>query len=171
MNCKLLILGAGTYALLTREIAESTGLFREIAFLDDGAETAPDGTPVLGRISDLKKWSEGFSHAFVAIGNPAIRLKLTEQIEQETACQVATIISPLAYVAPSAEIAPGCMIEPFATVHTRCVLEKCCLVSAGAVINHCSRIERAAHVDCNATVGGYQRVPACEKIPCGSVLN
>ena len=171
MNDKLLILGAGTYALVAKELAESMGCFEEIAFLDDGAETAADGSPVLGKISDLKEWGAKFTHAFVAIGNPTPRLGLMEKIQEETSCRLATLISPLAYVAPSARLAPGCIIEPFATVHSKCVLERGCLISAGAVINHCARIEEGAHVDCNATVAGYRTVPAMKKITCGTVFD
>lgn len=171
MSSKLLILGAGGYALVAKEIAKSMHCFEEIAFVDDHAVTAPDGTAVRGKLSDLKELSADFTHAIVAIGNPTVRAALIRCIETETSCEVATIVSPHAYIAPSAEIAPGCIVEPMAVIHSKCVLEKGCIVSAGAVINHYSRACEFAHIDCNATVGGYQTVPANQKLTCGTVFN
>lgn len=46
MNQNLLIIGAGIYGLVAKEIAESMGCFRQIDFVDDGAKKTPDGTPV-----------------------------------------------------------------------------------------------------------------------------
>lgn len=48
MNQNLLIIGAGIYGLVAKEIAESMGCFRQIDFVDDGAKKTPDGTPVIG---------------------------------------------------------------------------------------------------------------------------
>ena len=39
MNKNLLILGAGIYGLVAKEIAESMGCFGKIAFVDDNAKT------------------------------------------------------------------------------------------------------------------------------------
>ena len=48
MNRNLLIIGAGFYGLVAKEIAESMDCFENISFVDDGAKEAPDGTPVIG---------------------------------------------------------------------------------------------------------------------------
>lgn len=170
MSNKLLILGTGSYALVAKEVAESMGCFEKIAFLDDRAVQAPDGSAVLGKISDLKQLSADFTHAFVAIGNPTVRASLISKIESETSCRVATLLSPHAYIAPSAEIAPGCIVEPMAVIHSKCVLEKGCIISAGTVINHYSRICAFVHLDCNVTVSGFLTVTASQKIQCGTVV-
>ncbi len=171
MGKKLLVLGGGNYSLVVKEIAQSMCCFDEVAFLDDSALTTPDGTPVLGKLSALKELSADFTHAVVALGSPSIRAELISRIEKETACELAAIVSPLAYIAPSAVVAPGCIIEPMAVVHSKCTLEKGCIVSAGAVINHFSHLCETVHIDCNATVSGFQTVPAGEKVMSGTVFN
>lgn len=81
---------------------------------------------------------------------------------------IVTLISPHAYVSPSARIAVGTIIEPMAVVHTGCVLERGCIVSAGAVVNHFSTCRAGVHVDCNATVAGDVVVPRGMKILSGT---
>ena len=53
-NQNLLILGAGVYGRVAKEIAESMGVFGKIAFIDDNAKTTPNGSPVIGRFSDVE---------------------------------------------------------------------------------------------------------------------
>lgn len=169
MERALLIVGAGTYALLAYEIACDMGQFQKIDFVDDQKTEAPTGEAIVGKTSDLCALAESYTDAIVAIGNPDGRLRLLDQIMSETKLHIATLISPKAYVAASARILEGSIVEPFAVIHTRCNIKRGCLVSAGVVINHESVCEEGVHVDCNATVPGYMTVPAKTKIPCGTI--
>lgn len=170
MKQNLLIIGAGIYSLVAREIARDMGCFGQIAFVDDGADKTPDGTPVIGTTSDLAALSSQFTHAVVAIGNPAVRLRLLEWIRETGTLQLATLISPRAYISPSARIGQGCIVEPMAVVHTACTLGKGCLICAGAVVNHAACCGDCVQVDCNATVAGNTAVPGGIKVPSGSVF-
>ena len=166
----LLIVGAGTYGALTLEIAREMGCFSEIAFVDDGKTGCYHGATIVGRVADLPILAGSYDCVSVAIGNPEVRLSLIRQLRSETDLRVATLISPRAYVSPSASIGEGCIVEPMAVIHTECEISEGCIVSAGAVINHRSVCEAGVHADCNATVPGYARVPEKTKIPCGSVF-
>ena len=169
MNQNLLIVGAGVYALVAKEIAESMGCFEKIAFVDDNAKTTPSGIEVVGRVSDVENLVSEYYNVVVAIGNPEVRLGLIQKLNEETPCRIVTLVSPRAYVSPSAQIGKGCIIEPMAVVHTGCVLTTGCIISAGAVVNHANMCCDGVHVDCNATVEGYCLVPAGTKICCGEV--
>ena len=164
MKNKLLIIGAGIYSLVVKEIAESMGCFEQIAFIDDRASMTPNGIPVVGTTEDMGRFIDAFDYAVVAIGNPGVRYRLLERIEREGNFRIATLISPHAYVSPSAKIAEGCVIEPMAVVHTEVELGKGCLVSAGAVINHAAKCGAVVHVDCNAVVAGNTTVPDETKV-------
>lgn len=168
-NGNLLIVGAGAYALLAAEIAADMGCFGKIAFVDDTIKTMKNGTQVVGTTRDIKRLAGEYSHIVVAIGNPKIRLSFLDEIQKETTCQIPALISPRAYVSPSAKVMSGCIIEPMAVIHTACVLEEGCIISAGAVINHESVCGRGVHVDCNGTVMGYVCVPAETKVCSGEV--
>lgn len=169
MNRNLLIIGAGIYGIVAKEIAESMGCFEKIAFVDDGAAEAPDGTPVIGTTDDLASLSNEYANAVAAIGNPGVRQKLLDRIKEETLMRISTLVSPRAYVSPTAQIGEGCIIEPMAVIHTGCVLGKGCLVCAGAAVNHASLCCDFVQVDCNATVAGNTLVPAGFKVASGTV--
>jgi len=169
MNKNLLIVGAGVYGLVAKEIAEDMGCFENIAFVDDNAETTPNGIKVVGKVEDLRRLSSDYDNIVVAIGNPRIRLGLIKKFEKEEIFQIVSLISPKAYVAPSAEIEKGCIVEPMAVIHTNCEIKTGCIISAGAVVNHVSTCCEGVHVDCNATVEGYCFVPAEVKIHSGEV--
>ena len=155
MNKSLLIIGAGIYSTVAFDVAESMNFFDKIDFADDQAVSTPDGKPVVGKISE---------YAFVAIGNPKIRLTLINKLEDETSLKVWSLVSPQAYVSPSAQIYKGTIVEPMAVIHAKSVIMTGCIISAGAVVNHASVLCDGVHVDCNATVGGTALVPAGTKI-------
>lgn len=166
----LLIVGAGTYALLAYEIADEMKLFEKIAFVDDTKVESPIGDSVVGKFEDLSSLSKIYTDVIVAIGNPDVRLEMLQRIKNETQLSIASLISTKAYVAPSAKLGVGVIIEPFAVIHTSCVIKDGCFISAGAVVNHESTCEECVHVDCNATVSGYSTVPAMAKVLSGTVF-
>ena len=165
----LLIVGVGIYGLVAKEIAESMGCFLRIDFVDDGAKKTPDGTPVIGTTSELPELSKRYANVVVAIGNPEVRQKLIRFIENETLLRLVTLVSPRAYVSPSAQIGKGSIIEPMAVIHTSCVLGKGCLICAGAVVNHAAMCGDCVQVDCNAVVAGNTVVPGGIKVASGTV--
>lgn len=171
MNGNLLIVGAGSYALVAAEIAANMGCFEKISFVDDVAKTLKNGMPVAGTTRDIKELAEEYGYVIVAIGNPEVRLSFLDKIDKETTCQIPSLVSPRAYISPSAKVMRGCIIEPMAVVQSGSVIEEGCIISAGAVVNHESTCCRGVHVDCNGAVEAYASVPAKTKIPCGEVYS
>lgn len=169
MKHNLLILGAGVYGLVAKEVAESMGCFEKIDFLDDKATKTPNGLPVLGLCKDFASYSNMYAAVAVAIGNPGIRLSLLQRIEEESLMQIATLVSPFAYISPTAQIGKGSIVEPMAVIHTGSIVGKGCIISAGAVVNHVSICGDGVHVDCNAVIAGNMFVPPCTKVCSGSV--
>jgi UDP-3-O-[3-hydroxymyristoyl] glucosamine N-acyltransferase len=171
MNNNLLIIGAGVYGVVAMEIAESMNCFEKIAFVDDERKETPNGIEVIGNCSDIKNLVEEYSNIIVAIGNPEVRLSLLQKLEEEHPCRVVKLISPKAYVAPSAQVMQGCIVEPMAVIQSMSLIAKGCIISAGAVVNHASMCCDGVHVDCNATVAGATLVPAGTKIKSGEVFD
>ena len=162
----LLILGAGQYGVMAAEIAEAMGAFDRIAFLDDSFATrhpeqreGSSKVSLIGTIADLPKFVEQFKFGFVAIGNPALRRKLTEQLKQNN-FSLATLVHPTAYVSPSAQLEPGCCVEPNATLQTAAVIKQASFIASGAVIRHNATVGEFCHIDCNAVVDTLAVVPA-----------
>lgn len=169
MKGGLLIVGAGIYGALTKEIAKISDKFDKISFVDDMAERAANGEKVLCKFCEIAKYLDEYKYIVVAIGNGKVRCEYFEKINSETNLEIVSVVSDRAYVSESAEISKGCIIEPMAVVHTGCKIGKGCLISAGAVINHLAVCEDFSHVDCNATVSGYATVPKFSKIKSGQV--
>ena len=151
----LLILGAGQFGTVVKETAESVGEFDRIAFLDDrfgrpGAERQlPENT--IGKLADLETYAGKYTHAIVSIGNPEVRMQWTKKL-LEAGYKVPALISPRAFVSPSAILLSGALIGPMAVVNPGSKVGEGSFIMAGSVIDH------------NTTVGDY-----CN-IHCGVVI-
>ena len=179
----LLILGAGQYGVMAAEIADAMGVFGRIAFLDDSykASVAPlqkshpeqrEGSSqisLIGTFADLPKFAGEFRYGFVAIGNPTLRRKLTEQL-QYNCITPAILVHPKAYVSSSAQLQKGCCVEPNATVQSGAVVATSSFIASGAVVRHDAFVGEFCHVDCNAVVESLAVVPTETHIACGSVF-
>lgn len=159
----LLILGAGQYGMVAKEIAEATGLYDRIAFLDDNSSAS------IGKLSDFNKCTDDFDSAVVAIGDAEKRLKLIEQLNC-AGYDVPVLIHSRAYVSPSAVIGKGSFVEPMAVLHTDVVIGTGCIISVGTLINHNAVIGEGCHLNCGTIVGARVNVPYCAKTDCGQII-
>ena len=169
MNKNLLIIGAGCYGLAAKETAEAMGCFEKISFLDDKIKEMPDGSKTLGVINGFENFVRDYSHIFVAIVNPEIKLNLLKRIKETTSYKIATLISPRAYISPTAQIMQGSLVEAMATVNTGSVIAVGCIIGAGSIVNHCSMCCEGVHLECNAVVADNTLVPAGTDISSGVV--
>ena len=171
-NKNLLILGAGQYGVMAKEIAESMGVFERIAFLDDSYANDPTMAvehSILGTLKEIEKFAGDFRFGFVAIGSTELRRSLTEQLRYNCITP-AILVHPTAYVSPSAQLQKGCCVEPNATVQAGAVVATASFIASGAVIRHNAFIGEFCHVDCNAVVESLAIVPAETHIACGAVF-
>lgn len=149
----LLILGAGQYGRVAEETAASTGKFDKIAFLDDKNEIA------VGKLVDYEKFVSQYKYAFVAMGNADLRLGYIAKL-QSAGYEVAVIVSPRAYVAPSASLGCGSIVEAGAVVNSFAALGEGTLVCAGAIVNHNAVVGDGCQIDCGSVVGANAVLPA-----------
>ena len=70
----LLIIGAGQYGMVVKEIALTTGRFDKIDFLDDNNAVAIDGT------NNISKWVSEYKIAIVAIGKADVSYILMSEL-------------------------------------------------------------------------------------------
>ena len=169
MNKNLLIIGAGCCGLAAKETAEAMGCFEKISFLDDNIKEMPDGNKILGVVDDFENFVIDYSNVFVAIANPEIKLNLLQKIKETTPYKIATLVSPRAYISPTAQIMQGSLVEAMATINTGSVIATGCIIGAGSVVNHCSMCCDGVHLECNAVVADNTLVPAGTDIGSGVV--
>ncbi len=171
MKKNLLIVGAGVYSALVKELALATKLYNKIDFIDDVATISFNGDKVVGKVSDMANLLGEYNCAIVAIGNPEVRLQILDYIKANTNFEIVSIISPLSAISPSAIIEEGCVIENMAVVSTACKIKRGAFICAGAVVNHASVVGSCSQIDCNAVVSGQTQVPDKTKVKAGEVFN
>ncbi len=153
---RLLILGAGQYGFVAREVAEAMGCFTSIEFLDDHSEVA------IGELADIEKIE--YDAAFIAIGNPVVRTQWLQRISK-----LATLIHPRAVVSSSAVIGEGCIIEAGAVVSTDVKIGKGTIVMANAVVGHNATVGDCCQLKYNCTIPENCVVPDQTKVDCNVV--
>ncbi len=163
MNKNLLILGAGQYGKIAKEIAEAMNCFSKIDFLDDNDKNA------LGKLNEMDRFVNAYSYAIVAIGNPVLRISLIHQLEEKCFI-VAILVHPKAYISPTANIYPGCIVEPMAVVNSEAVIHKGVIISAGSIVNHTAMVGDVSHLDVGSIVKSNTIVPMGYKVEAGEVF-
>lgn len=162
MRRNLLILGAGQYGRLVLETAEAIGRFERIDFLDDNSPIA------IGRLTDFQDFAENYDSAFVAMGNPGLRMQWLDKLEQ-AGYDLPVLIHPKAYVSPSAVLGKATIVEAMAVVNTEVIVEMGGLLCAGCVVNHNAHVMPVCQIDCNAVVASNATVPEGTKVCSGMV--
>ena len=126
---RLIILGMGGYGRTVADVADQTGRYEEIVFLDDQAEQAFD-------VCDAyRKYVEEDTEMYPAFGNNELRVAWMDKLK-EAKTSIATIVHPLAYVSPKAVLSSGCVLLPYAVVNTECEIGEVCIVNCGAIVDH-----------------------------------
>ena len=143
----LLILGAGSHGTEVRELAQSLGIFRKIAFLDDD----PGKTQAIGRCEDMERFLAEYPIAIPAIGEEKARMRLLRRLV-ENGFVIPVLIHPTAVVSPSTSIAYGSVICARATIGAGAEIGVGCIVSSGATINRFVKVPDGTHVGCGRVV-------------------
>lgn len=148
---KLLIVGAGGYGRLVREIAEAQGYI--VDFLDDNSPLA------VRKVEDIEKIEDEYDGSIVAIGNPEIKEKIFRRLKHPV-----SLIHPSAVVSKSAAVGLGCVIEANSVVNSEAVVKDGSFICAGAVVNHNALVGEFCQIDCNAVVAMGAEVPEKMKV-------
>lgn len=158
-----MILGAGGYGHVVREIAEDSGIFDKIDFLDDSSPLA------IGKFGDAEKFLKGYPNAVVALGNAELRLGYIEKL-RAAGFQIPAIISPKAYVSKSAKIGNGTIVEPFSAINANSEVGIGVLLRCGSVIDHNAKVGDFCYIDCGVVVKANNSVGFKMKIAANSVV-
>jgi sugar O-acyltransferase (sialic acid O-acetyltransferase NeuD family) len=144
-----------------------------LGFIDDashahGATIA--GLPVVGPIDLLPDGLEsgrGTPGAVVAIGSPAVRLRVLDELAQRSVPLV-TILHPTAIVGPRTSIADGAIICPRAFLSCDVSVGRGAIVNYGAMIGHDGVIGEAVFIAPGAHLAGNVTVGRCADVGIGA---
>ena len=139
MNKNLLILCDSAYGTVAKEIALSMGCFEKVDILNQyfGVPEAEGEYHEIsvGRLDDFESCAGAYSYAVAAVEDSQTRLAWSDKLI-EAGFAIISLVSPKAYVSPSAQINQGCIIEPLAGVNSHVSVGACSIIKMGAVINH-----------------------------------
>ena len=151
---RLLIIGAGGNGRVISDMAEQSGDWSMIAFLDDSVDTHDYPWGIVGSCSDFVEHAAMFTHAIVAFGDNILRSKWIDRIGQ-TDLEMPIIIADSAQVSPRVRLGPGTVVMPQAAVNIGANLEAGCIVNTGASVDHDCRLGVCVHIAPGAHVGGH----------------
>ena len=145
MNKRLVILGAGGYGRVVEEIAAACG-YSDMIFLDDAYKSVAKAS---GPISSYTKYLTDCEF-FVAIGNNAIRERISEDLLRDGA-EIVTIAHPSAVISKSAQIGKGAFVGAGVVVNTGAV------IGDGVILNTCCSVDHDCNVEnyCHISVGSH----------------
>lgn len=161
---KLIILGGRGIGMIAASIAEVTGEYEVLGFLNDveliGTEIGKfKKYPVIGTTKDVPKYLED-SNVFFFIGYIGMKSE-KEVYEKITKLGIprdkfATLIHPTAIVPKGyCKIGKGVLIAPLAQLSPDTTVEDNCILLPNSFLGHDSTMKRFSHITTNSVVGGY----------------
>jgi len=167
MSRKVVILGGSGNATVVAAAIEharrmgATDL--EVAgFLNDREPVGKylDLFPVIGKVTDAPRLlHEGywFINTILRIDGNHERIAMFESLNIPDD-RLATFVHPMAYVAPSVQLGPGCIVMPNVSMSPASKLGKGCLMMAGSMMGHDNEVGDFCHIAAQAAVGSYLKI-------------
>lgn len=158
-------LGAETMDILQAAIDAGALPRHECAFLvDDPPKAEVNGYPVHAFRDQVPG-----SKVTIAVGEPYARKALLEKIEN-AGLVLATVISPTAFISPSAEIEDGVIIAPLCSIQANAKVGKNTAVNTMAIIGHDVTVEESCVISSQVNLGGAVRVGKFSYVGMGALV-
>lgn len=159
----LLILGAGSFGQVIREIAEAMDYFGEIVFLDDDPELGS------GPLADYKKLRSKFRYAYAAFGKNDLRSKWMNHLKA-AGYVLPTLIHPTAVISPSAILGQGVSVLPKACIHTNASIGAGSIIGLGVLIDHDVLMGNYSLIQTGSVVAAHCTLPGFISTKPGAVI-
>ena len=171
----LILIGAGEHARSCIDVIEQENKFRIIGLIDVVEKIGQKvlGYNVVDCDENLEKYIGVDNFFLITIGqikSPQKRIEIFNKLKNFNA-NIATIISPIAYVSKYANIGEGTIIMHHALVNTSAQIGRNCIVNSKALVEHDAVIEDHCHISTGAIVNGATRVGVGSFIGSNSTTN
>jgi len=170
----LILLGAGGHAQACIDVIEQEGKFSiaGLVGLPDEVGTSRGKYQVIASDDDLPNLLSQCQFAIVSLGqinSPKNRIRLYERAG-EIGFKLPIIISPRAYISPSATIGAGTIVMHGAIVNANASIASNCIINTRAVIEHDAKVLDNCHISTGVIVNGNSKVGAGSFIGSGSLI-
>lgn len=157
-------LGNGAIVAAAIEHARRSGAtdLQVAGFLNDRTPVGEqiDLFPVIGRVEDAKRLlDEGywFINTILRIDGNRERIAMFESLGIPDD-RLATFVHPMAYVAPTVQLGPGCVVMPNVSMSPGTRLGKNCFMMVGSMMGHDNVVGDYCHIAAQAAVGSYLHI-------------
>lgn len=164
---QLVIIGASGHGKVVADVAKQCG-YEQIFFLDD-SESVNDccGYPVVGKCSNFAAFD---CDIIVAIGNPTIREKLINMLE-EAGKHIPILVHPHASISEHISIGKGTVIVAGAVVNPEVVIGEGCIINTCSSVDHDCVVGDYVHVAVGAHVAGTVKIGDRTWIGAGATIS
>ena len=163
-----MILGAGGHGRVVAEIAQLSGKYTDIAFLDDKAPEASFPYLYMGKCEEFVDYLKDCDF-FIAIGNVSIRRRLQTEVDEADG-RIITLIHPSAIISKDVTIGKGTVVMAGAIVNTGAKIGDGVILNTASSVDHDCVVEDFCHVSVGAHLCGTVYLGAGTWIAAGATV-
>ena len=172
---EIVLIGGGGHCRSCIDVIEARGGLTIAGILDVAARAGElvFGYQVIGTDEDIGQLASRGAKFLITIGqikSPDRRVALHDKVRASNG-QLASIVSPLAYVSPRAELGPGTIVMHGAVVNCGARVGANVIVNSKALIEHDATVGDHCHISTAAVVNGGVEVGPCTFIGSNAVLH
>ena len=166
----LALFGAGAMGREFRMIAEESGEWSGIVFIDDHAKAKElSGCPVCSFQEFRTRFSPEEVRFVVSIGEPKFRLEAFERMIR-AGYTGGRLVHSSAYISPDAEVGEGTAVCQRAFIGSRAKVGRNCYLSLNACVGHDAVVGDHTRLGVNAFAGGHTVIGGNAFIGAGALL-
>lgn len=160
---KLVLIGGGGHCKSCIDVINQNSCYEIVGILDQAVLLGDTvlGHEIIGTDNDILRYVREGCHFLITIGQiktGSIRKKIFEFLSENKA-QLATIVSPKAYVSEYASVGKGtivmhgCVINAGAKIGDNCILNTGCNIEHDAIVGNHSHVSTLAVVNGDSNIG------------------
>lgn len=162
MKKDIILIGGGGHCKSCIDVIEQEGKFHIIGILDLPVLVGTKilGYRIIGTDNDFPKYAKNVNNFLITVGQiktPEKRISLFNMVKSLNV-NLPVIISPLAYVSITAQIAEGSIIMHHALVNTNVRIGVNCIINSKTLIEHDAVIGNHCHISTGAIINGSVEV-------------
>jgi sugar O-acyltransferase (sialic acid O-acetyltransferase NeuD family) len=165
---KLLIIGAGGHGKVAYDIAQLSGEWESIDFLEDQYPSQIEDVTVIDKVSQFRKYIDRYAF-FVAIGNNKARKSIQNEIMKSEG-KITTLIHPSVIVSNNVSIGIGVLIAAGAVINPNSKIHDGVIINTSSSIDHDTTIKEYAHISPGVHMGGSVFISSGVWIGVGSTV-
>lgn len=158
MREEIILLGGGGHCKSCIDVIEQEGRFRIVGILDLPEKVGGQilGYEIIGTDNDLISYIKKVKNYLITVGQIKSVVKRIElwKMVKEARGNLPVIISPISYVAKSANIDEGTIIMHHALINVNAKIGKNCIINSKALIEHDAVIGDDCHISTSAVING-----------------